>query len=584
MASGSFSQSFTSYDYKVIVEWSSVATTSTNSSIITADVYLDVVYTLRTSQHDGSKMTINGVEYAFTSPTINADGEKVHIATITSNAITHDSDGNKSVKITCDYAVNATISGTYYGTVTASDTVDLDLIPRQATLTSAENFNDEGNPTITYSNPAGSAVSALQAAIYSSDGKTAYAAYRNITKTATSYTFSLTTAERNALRNAIPNSKSMTVRFYLKTTISGTSYYSYISKTLTITNANPTISPTIADTNSTTLALTGSADSIVKYFSNAAITIGAAAVKGATLESQKGSCGGKSITSASGTLNAVESGTFTFTAKDSRGNSTTTTVNKTFIDYVKLTANFKPQITVDGTISFTVSGNYFNGSFGSVSNSLNAYYRYKAEDGEYGDWVELSTSVFTGTYSSQVSFTIPNFNYKNTYTFQVKANDKLMSLGEKEYVITALPVFDWSKEDFNFNVPISIEGNSLADFVIEDDYDGNWHYRKWNSGRVEAWNNLSQTDDAITYSAHSNSGGIYRWIGRLDLPTGLFTSVEYSVVNGTAGIGWWNGSQSSTALTTESVEIIFFTVSSSYNDTNQPADLPLVFVVGRWKE
>lgn len=455
MASGSFSQSFTSYDYKVIVEWSSKATTSTNSSVITADVYLDCVYTLRTSQHDGSKMTINGVEYAFTSPTINADGEKVFIATITSNAITHDSDGNKSVKITCDYAVNATISGTYYGTVTASDTVDLDLIPRQATLTSAENFNDEGNPTITYSNPAGSAVSALQAAIYSSDGKTAYAAYRNITKTATSYTFSLTTAERNALRNAIPNSKSMTVRFYLKTTISGTSYYSYISKTLTITNANPTISPTIADTNSTTLALTGSADSIVKYFSNAAITIGAAAVKGATLESQKASCGGKSITSASGTLNAVESGTFTFTAKDSRGNSTTTTVNKTFIDYVKLTANFKPQITVDGVITFTVSGNYFNGSFGSVSNSLNAYYRYKAEDGEYGDWVELSTSIFTDTYSSEVSFTIPDFNYKNTYTFQIKANDKLMSLGEKEYIITALPVFDWGKEDFNFNVPVS---------------------------------------------------------------------------------------------------------------------------------
>lgn len=584
MASGSFSQSFTSYDYKVIVEWSSKATTSTNSSVITADVYLDCVYTLRTSQHDGSKMTINGVEYAFTSPTINADGEKVHIATITSNAITHDSDGNKSVKITCDYAVNATISGTYYGTVTASDTVDLDLIPRQATLTSAENFNDEGNPTITYSNPAGSAVSALQAAIYSSDGKTAYAAYRNITKTATSYTFSLTTAERNALRNAIPNSKSMTVRFYLKTTISGTSYYSYISKTLTITNANPTISPTIADTNSTTLALTGSADSIVKYFSNAAITIGAAAVKGATLESQKASCGGKSITSASGTLNAVESGTFTFTAKDSRGNSTTTTVNKTFIDYIKLTANFKPQITVDGTISFTVSGNYFNGSFGSVSNSLNAYYRYKAEDGEYGDWVELSTSTYTTTYESQVSFTIPDFNYKNTYTFQVKANDKLMSLAEKEYVITALPVFDWSKEDFNFNVPISIEGSLLADFVIEDAYNGNWHYRKWFSGRLEAWNNLAQTKDSITYSAHSNSGGIYRWIGRVSLPTGLFTSVEYSIVNGTLSIGWWNGSQSIAALTTESVEIIFFTVSSSYSDTNYPADLPLVYIVGRWKE
>ena len=584
MASGKFSKAFTQYDYEVIVEWSSEADTASNSSVITADISLHCVYTLRTSQHEGSKITINNVEYPFTSPTINADGETVHLATITSNPIAHDSDGNKSVNIVCDYAVNATISGTFYGIITASDTVDLDLIPRQATLTSAENFNDDENPSISYSNPAGNAVGALQAAIYSNDGKTAYAAYRNITKTATSYTFNLTTAERNALRNAIPEAKSMKVRFYLKTTISGTSYYSYITKTLTIVDANPTISPTIKDTNSTTLALTGNENTIVRFYSNAAITIGASAIKGATLKSQKASNSGKSFTTASGTLNAVESAVFLFTATDSRGNTTNTSVEKPFIDYVKLTANFKPQITVDGVISFTVSGNYFNGSFGAVSNELNAYYRYKAEDGDFGDWVELSTNAYSTTYESSVSFTIPNFNYKNTYTFQIKANDKLMSLAEREYVITALPVFDWSKEDFNFNVPVSIEGYPLADFVIEDDYNGNWHYRKWYSGRLEAWNNLSQSDDEITYQAHTNSGGIYRWIGRVSLPSGLFSSVEYSVVNGTLGVGWWNGSQSTTALTTDTAEIIFFTVATIYNDTKFPTDLPLVYIVGKWKE
>ena len=584
MASGKFSKAFTQYDYEVIVEWSSEADTASNSSIITADISLYCAYSLRTSQHEGSKITINNVEYPFTSPTINANRETVHLATITSNAIAHNSDGNKSVNIVCDYAVNATISGTRYGTITASDTVDLDLIPRQATLTSAENFNDDENPSISYSNPAGSAVGALQAAIYSNDGSTAYAAYRNITKTATSYTFNLTTTERNALRNAIPNAKNMKVRFYLKTTISGTSYYSYITKTLTIVNANPKISPTIKDTNSTTLALTGNENTLVRFYSNAAITIGASAIKGATLKSQKASNSGKSFTTASGTLNAVESAVFLFTATDSRGNTTNTTVEKPFIDYVKLTANFKPQITVDGVISFTVSGNYFNGSFGKVSNELNVYYRYKAENGNYGDWVELSANTYSTTYESSVSFTIPNFNYKNTYTFQIKANDKLMSLAEKEYVITALPVFDWSKEDFSFNVPVSIEGYPLADFVIEDNYIGNWHYRKWYSGRLEAWNNLSRSDDEITYQAHSNSNGIYRWIGRVPLPSGLFSSVEYSVVNGTFTIGWWTGSQSNAALTTDTAEIIFFTVDKSYSDTKFPGDLPLVYIVGKWKE
>lgn len=463
MASGSFSQAFTKYNYELIVEWNSTTDIGANTSTITADIYLYCVYTLRTSQHDGSVITINGVEYPFTSPTINADGDKVFIATVVSNPIPHNSDGNKSVNIVCDYACNATISGTYFGIVSASKTVDMDLIPRAATLTSAESFTDEGNPSITYNNPAGTAATALQAAIYSSDGTTAYAAYRNITKTASSYTFNLTTAERNAMRNAIPNSKSMNVRFYLKTTIGSNNYYSYIQQTLTITNANPTISPTIKDTNAITLALTGDENTIVKYFSNAAITTGAAAIKGATLKSQKASNSGKSFTTASGTINAVESSVFTFSATDSRGNSSSKDVEKPFIDYIKLTANFKPQITVDGVITFTVSGNYFNGSFGAADNTLNLYYRYKNANGEFGDWVAITPSIGYGTYSSQVQFTIPNFNYKNTYTFQIKANDKLISTGEKEYIISALPVFDWSKSDVKFNVPIILGNTQLTE-------------------------------------------------------------------------------------------------------------------------
>lgn len=457
MASGSFYKNFTSYNYQVIVEWSSTATTSTNSSVITANVYLNVIYSLYTSAHSGSTLYINGVAYDFESPNISvSNGSKVLLATITSDAIAHNSDGSKSITITCDYAVNATISGTYYGTITASDTITLDTIPRKATLSSAENFNDEANPTITYSNPAGSAV-VLYAGIYDSTGSTAYAAYRKITATSTSYTFSLTDAERNAMRNAIPSAKSMTVRFYLKTVISGTNYYSYISKTFSITNGNPTISPTIKDTNSTTLALTGSADTIVKYFSNAAITVGASAIKGATLSSQKAICGGKSFTTASGTLEAVESGTFSFTATDSRGNTTTKSVSKTFIEYIKLTCSFKPTITVDGVATLSVSGNYFSGSFGSVSNSLTVSYRYKAAGGDYGDWATISTSGSNGSYSGSASITIADFDYKATYTFQVKASDALTSVAEKTYSISAKPVFDWSGEDFNFNVPITCD-------------------------------------------------------------------------------------------------------------------------------
>lgn len=462
MAKGSFKTAFTKYDYELIVNWSSEADVETNSSVITADIYLDCVYTLRTSQHDGSSININGVDYPFTSPTINADGDTVYIATVVSNPITHNSNGKKSVNISCDYAVNATISSVYYGTINASATVDLDLIPRQAILSSAPNFNDEENPAISYDNPAGDAVDGLYAGIYNEDGTVAYASYRSITPTSSSYTFNLTTAERNAMRNAIPNSKSMTVKFYLKSVIGSNTYYSSISKTLSIINANPTFNPVVEDTDATTLALTGDKNKLVKYYSDAKITIGASAVKGATLSSSEVKCGGKSL-SANGTINDVESGTFTFTATDSRGNSASNTVEKTFIDYVKLTANFKPQITVDGEARVRISGNYFNNTFGAVANTLSVSYRFKTSDGDYGEWISLTPSFGLNDYQAEASFTIENFDYRSVYCFQIKANDKLISIESDEYRVKALPIFDWGENDFRFNVPIYLGNTQLTE-------------------------------------------------------------------------------------------------------------------------
>ena len=74
---------------------------------------------------------------------------------------------------------------------TGYDAWDLDRIPRQADITSAPDFNDEQNPTIGYSNPAGNSVNSLQACI-SLTGASADVSYRDIPKTGSSYTFNLT--------------------------------------------------------------------------------------------------------------------------------------------------------------------------------------------------------------------------------------------------------------------------------------------------------------------------------------------------------------------------------------------------------
>ena len=123
--------------------------------------------------------------------------------------ITHNADGTAG-------NVGFQLNGSVYTNRTNSYTgsISLTRIPRQANLTSAPDFNDEANPTINYSNPAGNSVSSLDACI-SLTGSRDDVGYRAVSKTGTSYTFNLTEAERNVLRGACPNSNSLSVKFYL---------------------------------------------------------------------------------------------------------------------------------------------------------------------------------------------------------------------------------------------------------------------------------------------------------------------------------------------------------------------------------
>ena len=90
------------------------------------------------------------------------------------------------------------------------------------------------------------------------------------------------------------------------------------------------------------------------------------------------------------------------------------------------------------------------------------------------------------------------------------------------------PVFDWGKDDFNFNVPVSIEGEPIADWIIETGTEtmgsnGTWYWEKWNSGKAccygvrnygnmavnVAWNSVYYSADAFNQSYPS---GLFKQI------------------------------------------------------------------------
>ena len=250
----------------------------------------------------------------------------------------HNSDGSGSVYI--EGSVSGP-SGTSLAGHKASGgaTVTLDNIPRQAALTSAQDFTDESNPTIGYSNPAGYGANSLQAAIYSENEQTAYAAYRNISKTGSAYTFNLTAQERENLRNATPTKNSMQVKFFLKCVIGTQTYYASMAKTMTIVNGEPAFSPVLVEQNTAVAELTGDENSLVRFVSVVKINSGAVAVKGATLNRSAISCGNQKVDGNEAVFSGVESGEFVLEATDSRNNSASHTVKKDIVDYIKLTCD-----------------------------------------------------------------------------------------------------------------------------------------------------------------------------------------------------------------------------------------------------
>ena len=455
----------TSKPIKLFVTYDISQSIANNQSTITCGMYIkspSSSYPIGPWADTGSYLPTTNSTFTHDLPKFKGSHTITTGRTMTVN---HDSAGNATATIYWKSGYSS--SWAKFKKPSGSFNITLPQIPRQANLTSAPDFNDEGNPTVNYSNPAGTVVEELVCGIYNDDGSVAYAAYRDVSKTGTSYTFNLTDAERDALRQACTGN-SMTVRFYLKTKIGGTYYCSSIAKTMTITNGNPTLNPTVVDTNSTTIALTGDNTKLIKYFSNAQWAHNAAAVKKASISSYTMSNGGTSYNTPSGTINGVQNNSFAFTVKDSRGNVTSQSLTRTMVNYVKLTADLSVKMTVTGVATLTCTGNYFDGSFGSQSNTLTFKYRYKELNGSYGDWVTATPSKSGNTYS--ISPTISGLDYRKKYVFQFNVVDKLMNINSAEMSARALPVFDWSEEDFNFNVPVTFSGGVDTSFLLNAIY------------------------------------------------------------------------------------------------------------------
>ena len=450
MASGTISLGTNGY-LTGRITWSSTSNGPVaNSSNVTATIQAKRTNSYTTTGTWTGNLNIGGTNQTFSTHKSITDSW----VTLLSFTITKAHNDNGSGTCYIQGKVNGPSGTSMAGkSVSASQTVTLDTIPRYATITSAPNFTDIQNPTIQYNNSAGTNVSSLQACI-SLTGSNPDIAYRDISLTGTSYTFNLTDAERNVLRQATTTSNTRTVYFYVKTVIEGATFYQNQPVTLTIVDANPTFSVAYLDSNSTTTAITGNNQQIIQNNSTLQINItNATALKYATLSSASvnvngtittQSLSGSSLTINIGTIDVSSNLTVPVTITDSRGNSTTTNLTIQVLSWSLPSAIITLQRLNNyyATTNLTVDADY---SSLDNNNTITIQYQIKkVSDANYGALTTIQDNVQT------------QFTADNTYEWNVKVilTDRI---GSTNYVLKlgkGIPIvyFDSILKPAEFNI------------------------------------------------------------------------------------------------------------------------------------
>lgn len=334
-SSGSFNTSYYS-DRCVNFSWSVKSQDVTNNrTVINWSIKGAGGSTTNWYMSGNFKVLINGQQVYFSSDRIQLyNGTAIASGTFTIN---HNNDGTASFGAYAEagiwtYAVNCSGSGSWnLPTIPRASQPSINTYPNNS-----PNFNIGDKITI-HMNRASSSFTHTVKITYGSTTRTIATGVTN------NCTFDTSTIA-NDLYALIPNantySNNISVTTYNGSTVIGTKTCPYNAK---VVNANPTFSAAYLDSNSTTSGVTGNNQVIVRNKSTLRINVtNAAAQKSATLKTAKcvilgatvsANISGTTATLNVGTINTSQNTTASVTVTDSRGNTTTKTLNITVADW-----------------------------------------------------------------------------------------------------------------------------------------------------------------------------------------------------------------------------------------------------------
>lgn len=440
------------------LSWTATQSTSKNQSTIKWT--LETVGTCTDSVPEYSlKVTFAGKTLADRSELTKRSSGVIKSGTIT---ISHNANGTKKIGARIQAAVNQK-------SVNLDKRTDwqLNAIPIKATIKSSKNgvYRDGkiSDLYLQYSNPAGDLVTSLQVGIhFYFVGEPIDISYRNVNKTTEgTYTFSLTNEEKKHIMQSVEGSNELKIYYSIKTVIYGKTYTS--TKAAKFTVVPDKIKNTDIFTyeqNEKVLAVTGNNTVLVQGMSDCYVYFGVEFTDYAFSDKFVLKCGSKTYTytryanAFECVVKNIEAGTFIITLTDTRKNVSD------FVRYCNMVPYSKPSCaitnlskSVDGKIAFTIQGVWYPNLTATdfvKGNPAKLVYVLNGVETEVP--IDVLT-VKNNKYSVNVEIT--DLDYTQEYTLKAKIADLLASSETKETVISFEPVFNWGKDYFNFNVPVT---------------------------------------------------------------------------------------------------------------------------------
>lgn len=431
--------------YRLQIAWSiGSQSAANNTSSVTAKVQLVSTgssYTINSSASKSGSLTINGTKYTFTFTAALSGNQTKTIYTKTVT-VAHNSDGSKTCSFSATAGINVTLSGTYYGNVTASGSGTFDTIPRASTISSVtESVAINGTNAVTVN-------ISRKASTFTHTVVFKFGSYsKTTTGVGTSTSYAIPTSWMNAMPSATSGTATVTVTTYSGSTKIG----SAVSKSFKVTVPSGVV-PTISGVtiSEAVAGLAAQFGGYVQSKSKLSVSITAAGVYGSTIKSYKTTIQGANFTArsfTSGVLSKSGTSTITITVTDSRGRTASTTRSLTVIAYAapKIVSFQAVRSLANGTENYdgTHVNAKINFSIASVGNKNTAAYtlEYKPSSGD--TWTTLTSGAVYALNDSIVSSS-GSFGQDNSFDLRLTVKDYFATVYSTTQIPTAFTLIDYN--------------------------------------------------------------------------------------------------------------------------------------------